>query len=242
IKIRSERSEIEQRKIEVLGGKPKPLEPEDMASREATYQRLSTPKTPNFSMPHNLFNPVPWQRKPDGTLIKIVSDNTVGPGAVAIVKMNPLYTTISVEASTDTNATLYVVIVEREAELLAAKRRKKTVLVSAGAKNEFFAVRDIKGTPDKPELKLELTDTGAQITITPEQPFKRVDGYSVDLKYEPEKNRAWTARRVGDRLGTFAGDDFSVAAINLVATNQYEVVLSARSTGKKTTIRQNAGK
>jgi hypothetical protein len=38
---------------------------------------------------------------------------------------------------------------------------------------------------------------------------------------------------------SFAGDDYTVAAINLIATNQFEVVLSAKSSGKKNTIKYN---
>ena len=41
-------------------------------------------------------------------------------------------------------------------------------------------------------------------------------------------------------IGRLAGDEFTVATINLVGTNQFEVVFIAKSTGKKTTIRFNA--
>jgi Lhr-like helicase len=58
-----------------------------------------------------------------------------------------------------------------------------------------------------------------------------VDGHLADLRYPPE-NRNWSNRREGDRL-TFGGEEY-----NIVAINENEVVLSARS-GKKTTVRMS---
>jgi hypothetical protein len=55
----------------------------------------------------------------------------------------------------------------------------------------------------------------------------------ADLHYAPE-NKHWTARRVGAPL-QFNGEDY-----NIVAINQNEVVLSAKSNGKKWTIKNTA--
>jgi len=56
-----------------------------------------------------------------------------------------------------------------------------------------------------------------------------VDAYIAALKYSPE-GKNWQDQRVGDDL-KFAGDDYIVVAIN-----QNEVVLSAKSNQKKTTL------
>ena len=37
-----------------------------------------------------------------------------------------------------------------------------------------------------PPSMLELNDTGQRVTVTKDQPFRRIDGYMVDLKYTPE--------------------------------------------------------
>ena len=74
---------------------------------------------------------------------------------------------------------------------------------------------------------------GSGVTVTKDQPFRRVDGYMVDLKYAPE-SKVWTTRRVGAAL-SFNGEDY-----NIVAITENEVVLSAKSNQKKWTIKHKA--
>lgn len=214
----------------------KPLPAPDTARIDAANARLEKPAPLNFSGPHNLFNPVAWQKQPDGRLSKKPAAGDAGPAAVLVAKVNPLYTTINYE-SPGAQENQFLISIEREAELKAVNRRKQSKYVTLNAKGDFGTLREVKGPADNPELSLELADTAAVVKIALGKPFKRVDGYSADLKYDPER-KTWAARRIGDRI-VLAGDEFTVAAINLVATNQFEVVLSARSTGKKTTIRFN---
>jgi hypothetical protein len=231
-KIDSEKKDLKELIDPKLAGKPKSLDPVDEARFSAVYGRLEKPTPVNFSRPHNLFNPVQWQRKPDGTLIKVANDNTIGPGALVITKMNPLFTTVSFE-SAGASGSNYFVSVTRDAAIKRADRGKQSFSIEIGAKGNFMSLQEVKGAPEKPELVLVLADTGAKITVSADSPFQRVDGYSVDVKYDPEK-RTWLNRRVNDKL-MFYGDEFTIVAINQVATNQFEVVVSAKSTGKKTT-------
>ena len=76
---------------------------------------------------------------------------------------------------------------------------------------------------------LQLADTGETVSLSKTKPFRRVDAYMADLKYDPE-GRSWAGQRVGDDL-KFAGDDYIIVDIN-----QNEVVLSAKSNQKKTTL------
>ncbi len=69
--------------------------------------------------------------------------------------------------------------------------------------------------------------------MSKDQPFRRIDGYMVDLKYAPE-NKTWTNRRVGASL-SFNGEDY-----NIVAITENEVVLSAKSNQKKWTVKYSA--
>ena len=90
-------------------------------------------------------------------------------------------------------------------------------------------MREIKAAPDNPTnftVVLELNDTAQRVTVTKDQPFRRIDGYMVDLKYTPE-TKTWTSRRVGAPL-SFNGEDY-----NIVAITENEVVLSAKSNQKK---------
>jgi len=65
---------------------------------------------------------------------------------------------------------------------------------------------------------LELNDTGQRVEVARDQPFRRIDGYMVDLKYAPE-NKTWTARRVG-ASPAFNGEEY-----NIVAITENEVVI-----------------
>jgi hypothetical protein len=69
--------------------------------------------------------------------------------------------------------------------------------------------------------------------VSREQPFRRIDGYVVDLKYGPE-NKTWTNKRIGAPL-SFNGQDY-----NIVAINENEVVLSAKSNQKNWTVKYSA--
>ena len=235
IKIAREKGELKAMSEGYINKKPKPLDPLDMTRLNAGHKRLETPAVLEFSGSHNLFNPVQWQKLPNGVLRKNQTGGEVAAG-VTVTKINPLFTTISYESPGATEGT-YLISVQRDAELKAANRGKKSKYYTLDVKGDFFTLRKAGGPAEKPELELELNDTGERVKISSEKSYQRTDGYSADLRYDPEK-KVWLARRVGDKV-TFAGDDFTIAAIKDVATNQFEVVLKAKSTDKKTTIRFN---
>ena len=85
--------------------------------------------------------------------------------------------------------------------------------------------------PDAPtELVLELTEGGDIVSIAKDKPFKRVDGYTVDLKYPLENRPPWLNQRVGGAL-KFGGEDYIIVAIT-----KTEVVVLAKSNQKKTPV------
>jgi len=236
-KISSEQEALEKKRSEILHLPVKSLTNLDLGVPVAALERAKMPVNPVFSAPpHNLFNPVVWRKTPDGRLIKVVKV-AEGPTVVEVTKIAPLYLSISLDSVGASGSNYFITVVRETAASPSARKRSR--YVAAGGKTDLFTLRDVKGPPAKPtELVLELNDTGERVAITPEQGYKKVDGYTVDLKYEPEK-RTWPNRRQGNTL-SFAGDDYTVASINLIATNQFEVVLSAKSSGKKTTIKYNA--
>ena len=128
----------------------------------------------------------------------------------------------------------YVIGVERQAAANPALRRKQARYVSTDdAKKDVFTLLHVIGPPENPDhLVLRLADTGQIIALTNGIPFRRVDGYEADLKYEHEPERAsWSGQRIGSHL-RFAGDDYTIVDIN-----SNEVVLSAQSNQKKWTLR-----
>ncbi len=212
-----------------------PLAPLDLTQQTNVMQRLQSAYVLDFSTTNRLFNPLQWQRTSKGDLIP-VKTGTVGPEAVVVTKILPLYTILTFEA-VDTNSLAtnalearYVISVEHQAAAAPGQRGKRLHYASVGDRVDMFKVLDAKGTLEDPaqlQLVLQLTDTGDRVTLSKGQPFRRVDGYVADLRYDPEV-RKWQGQRLGAVL-KFAGDDY-----NIVAITQDTVILSARSNQKKT--------
>jgi hypothetical protein len=214
-----------------FGGKIQALPELDFTQQTNLVERLQSPPDLDFSTSNKLFNPVQWQKDVNGKLIKITGDNVIGPGAAVITKITPLYFILTFEA-VETNAQPigYFISVENQAAAYPQQRRPLRHYATLGEKNNIFTITNIIGAPGNPDqVVLKLSD-GGTATVTPGKPFQRVDGYSADLKYDPEGLK-WPARRVGADL-KFAGDDY-----NIVAIHENEVILSAQSNQKRTTLR-----
>ena len=209
-----------------------------MTLGESTVKALETPLGADFSRPHNLLNPVQWQKGADGKLYKLEKGNEVGPEAAVVVKTTPLYLILTFDSTGPSSSGVpsgYLIGIERQAAASATARRKKQTFATLDVKKEdMLTLRQVKGPPENPdELVVELADTGEKVSISKEKPYKRVDGYVADFRYDPEK-KSFANRRMGDAV-TIAGE-----AYNIVAITENEVVVSHRLTGKKSTIRKKA--
>ena len=85
--INSQKQDLVDKRNQRLNPSVKPLPNLDETRFSAAEARLETPAPLNLSKPHNLFNPVPWQKKPDGVLLKIQEGNEVGPEALSILSI-----------------------------------------------------------------------------------------------------------------------------------------------------------
>jgi hypothetical protein len=228
--IPSDRQRLADIRLSIISHAVKPLDPLDLTRETNVSARLQSPYKLDFSTTNKLFNPVPWQRKADGTLIK---GSQAGPTAAVVTKITPLCLILTLD-SIETNefGARYVISMERQAAVLPAQRVKRQHYASVGEKNETFTIADVNGSPGDPaqlKLILQLTDTGERATLSKDKPFRRTDGYSADLKYDLE-GKKWQGQRIGADL-KFAGDDNIIVAIN-----QDTVILLARSNQKKTTL------
>lgn len=231
IKIGSERDELRQKEDEIINQPAKPLEPLDFVTQQARVTDLRLATVLDLSSTNRVLNPLLWQKGADGRIIKIRTGEETGPKALVVTKQTPLYLNIVLESvSTNETTPRYGVSVEREAAADRNKRAKKTYFTTLNNKNEVFVIREAKGTVEDPELTLELADTGEQITVSKAKPFRRVDGYMVDLKYPLESRAPWVGQRVGAQL-KFGGEDYIIVAIT-----KNEVVVSAKSNQKKTPV------
>jgi hypothetical protein len=235
-KIASEKQKLEDMRNTLINPNVKPLTNLDLSLPDLVLKRVAIPASIDFSAPNKLFNPMPWQKAADGHLIKVDGTN-IGPNAVTVTKMVPLYLKLTLDSVTlmDTGPR-YVIGIEKEAAVNPRDRTKTQKYCSLNTKNETFTLREVKALPDNPtnvSVILELNDTAQRATVSKEQPFRRIDGYTVDLKYAPE-TKTWTNRRIGAPL-SFNGEDY-----NIVAITENEVVLSAKSNQKKWTIKYGA--
>jgi hypothetical protein len=217
----------------VISSPAKPLPPLDLTHQAVISQRVKSPANFDFSTTNRLFNPLEWKKRTDGTLFPIKSGNETGTGAAVVTKITPLYFIITFD-STETNgeAPRYVFGIERQAADKPAMRHKQQRYVSLGEKKDFFTLAEVNGDPADPSgLVLKLTDSGDMVTVSKDKPFQRVENYAADLKYDLEKPvKNFAGLRAGSHL-SFGGEDYIV-----VAVDADEVILSAQSNQKKTTL------
>jgi len=233
LKIPSEKQKLEDMRNSLINRPVKALTNLDLALPDDMLKRMATPAMVDFSAPNKLFNPMPWQKAVDGRLIRADATN-VGPNAVTITKLTPLYLKLTLDSVTPLDTgTRYVIGIEKEAALNPRERNKTQKYCSLNTKNETFTLREVKAAPDDPTnatVVLELNDSRQRVEVSKEHPFRRIDGYMVDLKYAPE-SKTWTARRIGAEL-FLNGEGY-----NIVAITENDVVLSAKSNQKKWTVK-----
>jgi hypothetical protein len=213
---------------------PRAFEPIDISTNLTTLARLQRPAPVVIHGTNNIFNPVQWQRRPDGRLDKIVTGDETGPGALQVTGARPLHTIISFEGETRTGDLVqFQFRVERQAAPTAAERRPVTrSFTTIGSRNAGLLLKEMRPRNEPREFLFESLSDKSQIRVTRDEPYRSVAGYAVDLRYEPER-RTFSDRRVGDTL-RFAGDENKIVAIT--ATN----VTVEASNRKRTTIPYDA--
>jgi hypothetical protein len=233
IKVSTERQRMEERKQEIVGAKPGQYKPVNLTTNEKILARVQSPVKVQLFGQHNLFNPVKWQRRPDGTLIKIQRGDEIGMGAAKITAIKPLElkaTFDDVEVSGTGDDLKYKVTLIRETDRPV---KKNTRLIAPKGKNSLFAMHEVKGAPENPTAISILVEGDKEpITLVKGQPYSRVIGYSADFAYPPE---SIVKKDLHEKdTVTFAQETY-----NIVAINPNEVVFSASSNGKTSTLKLN---
>jgi hypothetical protein len=205
------------------------VNPVNLGRSGAVIQQAQTPPAFNLSAPHYLFNPVKWQRLPDGRLVKITSDQDLIKN-IQLMSTRPLNFVIAFDRVAGSG---YWFNVTNEVAIFPAPRRQIqfAILNVTNTSNKIFVLREVHGdTTDPAGFVLELRDTGDRISVVRDKPYIRPDAYEADLRLVLE-NKTFTKQRVGSKLRS-GGDEYKIVAIN-----QNEVVLSASSNDKKYIIR-----
>jgi len=228
--IASQKSDMQEKSSSLVNLPARPLAPVAMTNEDTAIQRLKSPYKLDFENTNLLLNPQSWVRAMDGTLAPKATKT--GLQMAAVTNISPLYFIISLE-STATNelGARYVIRAERQAAPLIKNRRPMPHYVSLGDKaNDAFQLLHVKGPPENPEsLELKLTDSGEVVNISKEKPYKHVDGYSADIRYDPER-KIFHGSRIGGKI-TVGGVDYTV-----VEVGPNEVIFMDQSNQKKTSL------
>jgi len=207
----------------------KELPPLDLSGPSAVTARLRANYNLDLESSNRLFNPMEWQKNADGNMIPVAGH--VGSQMVIVTNITPLYLIVTLETvTTNEIGARYGIGVEKQGDKKLPNRRHQLKNVAKGDKaNDTFTLLDVKGAPENPDaLVLKLVDSGEVISITHDKAYRRIDAYSADFRYDPEK-KVFRARRVGDKV-SFNGTDFTV-----VGVTQDSLTLEDQSNQKKTT-------
>jgi hypothetical protein len=232
VMISHDQQKLADTEISIIKTPPKPLPPLDISRETNVFNRVQAPYILNFETTNRLFNPMQWQKASDGHWIVVRSGNEIGPGAVVVGSIKPLYYILkldSIEAANQVSTARYVISIQRQNAPSPGMRNPRQRFISKGEKNDVFTLVSVNGPANTPQLVLQLNDTGEMVNLSQSKPFQKVDGYAADLKYPPE-NKKWNDARVGTAL-KFANSEYIVVVID-----QNEVVISAQSNQKKTTL------
>jgi hypothetical protein len=229
LKIQSEKEELLRLRVE-YEPKAQALEPLKFAREEETFKHLDGKIALELTAPHNTVNPVTWVKDRTGKIFKQPAAREVGPEAVKVVRIQPLYLILKYETNGPNGYDIYI---ERQAAPKRDDRPRRLRTRQVNVQSDLFTLKSIKGPTNSPtELVLEMADTGKTITLTPLREYKEIEGYTADLRYD----RPWPDCRQNLSTIVVDGERYDVVAIT-----ETDVVLLAKSNQKKTTIHLNPG-
>jgi len=223
--IQAERGEVTQH-VATAGRHATPLDVPDFSTRTQLGQRLANPTPLDLETTNRLFNPEEWQKTLDGRLVRRAS---LGEKQFVVTGIRALNLVLWLD-KVDTNelGARYSIAVQHQAALRAYQQRLQHESVSVGDKTKTFQLIQVQGPPENPTaLDLKLLDSGETVTLHGSTPYKRVDAYAADMRYDPE-HLVLIGKRVGDTVN-FAGDNY-----NIVAIEAGKVILSNQSNQKRT--------
>ena len=230
--IASDREQMDEKSKGLINPRVTDLTNLDTTILDAAMTRLQAPYNLDLETTNKLLNPLEWQKALDGTLI--LKEKKTGLQVAVVTNIAPLYTIVSLDSVVINDvATNYVIEVEKQAAPTVAKRRPTRHYVAKGEKpnpSDPFVLQDVKGPPENPSgVVVKLADMDEPVTISKDNPYRRVDAYFADFRYDPER-KVFHGKRAGDKV-SFGGVDYVV-----VDVNQNELILSDQSNQKKTSL------
>jgi hypothetical protein len=241
LEVGSVQEELDKFKKNPVGGGGKPPPPENFTNLVKVLQQAANPPTVEFTKVHKVFNPDTWYVDTNGNLI---AGTNVGVGRLVVQSITPMQLKLWFDSigGTPGRETVRINVI-REFAPTPQEQAKKSLTLSLTSTNiqntldtksklQIFA-REIGGTPENPEVKLELIDPAKDpfnFTVSKTQGYTNVAEYVAFIIYPVESNFVWRAARKGQPM-SFAGDTNIV--VDITASN---VVVRAVSNDKHTTI------
>jgi Lhr-like helicase len=91
---------------------------------------------------------------------------------------------------------------------------------------------------DPPKIQVLIPETKETVTVSANQPYRRVEMYEADLKYSAsDTNNVFTKQHVGDKSLRLSGESWKIVAIT-----SNSVTLSNLRSSKRETKEWNGGK
>lgn len=220
-------------------GRVEPLKPLDLSTNEAVLARAMSRAEFTFGEgPHGLFTPAgTWRKGPGPGGWPPIPPAPSGVEGLRVTDITPLELVVKLQnVSKGSSAAFglrYNFFVKNEASTNTALARGRVVILAAKEKpspTDPLFIKDIIGAPEDPDaLQVQLTDTRQVITVTKDQPYVEVAGFSADLRHERE-NRNYPRQRPGSKL-TIGGTVY-----NVVAINEHDVTIEDDKTKRRTVI------
>jgi hypothetical protein len=229
IMVSNQRRELTELEDQAIPPHPKPLEALDLSGQEALAKRGQSTMTLNLAAPHKIFNPVRWQVGRDGKIFPNPAGHEID--ILEITKIAPLYETYSLESVSVTPGlpTHYGIGIKHDAAASVTARSAKITYAALNATTNNFTVMSAEGPEEEPTgITLKLTDTQKTVVISKTQPYKRVEGYTADLRYPPENKTFLNRRKTDPTPICFANECYKIVDIE-----ESEVVLLQQSNQKQ---------
>ena len=187
--VSSFESELQEIRQSTAGAPPIPFAPTDISTNKALLNRFASPKGPELTREHRLFNPGPWRRTSDGAIVK----SEAGGGLDALrltnitelklkVELGPVDTTLS-------RPTYRVQITNPDAR--QSQKIEPHQLGETVSRNNWFVIQRAEGSEVDPSLTglLRVPNRPEEaITFSKSKPFERTIGYAADFFYPPSQS------------------------------------------------------
>ena len=218
---------------------PQVLAAMDTSTNMTLLARMRRPDSVLLSGTNNLFNPVTWQRRGE-RLEKIETGLEVGPAALHIVELKPLYLRVSFVGQTDSGGIpQYTFRIQREAATRPGERAPMTrSFTKTGVQSAGLLLREMRPPEQPTEFLLESLDDKTQIVVAAGKDFESAAGHLVTLRYEPD-NRVYRDKRVNDTISE-EGENYKIVAITetgvtVEAPNRKRTTLTTETTSAEKT-------